>query len=529
METVNAACSAREKSADTRNSNCIAVSQVDIRASVNWGGEGVRMLSRRGVLVGLLATAGVPAWAEAPKVSPRPKPRGKKQADGGTARLVEAAKLTGAVSYFVADAASGQVLDAGDNDNLMAPASVIKAVTTLFALEKLGLDYRFVTRVMARGVVTNGRLDGDLILAGGGDPGLDTDRLGDLAAALAATGLREVTGKLIAYTGALPQRFEIAPDQPDYVGYNPAMSGLILNYNRVNFVWKAENGGYQLAMNAEGTRFVPPISSVTMATAERDLPLFGYTADVARDHWTVSRGALGKEGGRWLPVRHPGHYAGEVFQWLCRAQGIKLPPAEISTTLPEEAVELVRQHSEPLPEVLRKMLKYSTNLTAEVVGLAASGAASQEASAAQMTTWAQQRFGIAGVFGDHSGLGPVSRIKASDMMKVMLRAPLAKNGELLAELMRNQGLPDENGKEQKDADIVVQAKSGTMNFVSNLAGYVAPPQGRRLVFAIFTGDLPRRAAVPEAQRESPEGDAAWVKRSRKLQKQLLRRWALAFA
>lgn len=74
----------------------------------------------------------------------------------------------------------------------------------------------------------------------------------------------------------------------------------------------------------------------------------------------------------------------------------------------------------------------------------------------------------------------------------------------------------------------MQAKSGTLNFVSNLAGYVASPTGRRLAFAIFTGDLPRRAAVPIALRENPAGDKAWVSRARKLQKQLLRRWGLTF-
>lgn len=402
------------------------------------GGVVVRF-SRRGVLVGLLASVAAPAWAEAPAVSVRPKRRGEKPADRGAASLVAAAKLSGSVCYIVADATTGQVLEAEGGDTEMAPASVTKAVTTLFALEKLGVDHRFVTRVMARGAVTNGRLDGDLILAGGGDPGLDTDRLGDLVATLAETGLREVTGRLIVYTGALPERFEIAPDQPEFVGYNPAVSGIILNYNRVNFVWKAANGGYQLGMNAEGERFVPPISGVTITTVERDLPLFAYNSNGAGDHWSVARGALGKEGGRWLPVRHPGDYAGEVFQWLCAARGITLPTATVTNTLPVGAVELVRRESEPLPEILRKMLKFSTNLTAEVVGLAASGAESQEASAKQMTVWAQQKFGIKGVFGDHSGLGPISRITVAEMMHVMVRAPLARNGAMLADLMKKSG------------------------------------------------------------------------------------------
>lgn len=482
-------------------------------------------IGRRWLLGALLAGVAAPVWAEAPLVSLRPKPRGQKETDTGAARLVKAAKLTGAVGYIVADLASGRVLEAAGETQAMPPASVTKAVTALFALEKLGVEHRFTTRVMRLGKLTDGRLDGDLILAGGGDPSFDTDKMGDLVAALAARGVREVSGRLLAYAGALPERFQIAPDQPAFVGYNPAISGLMLNYNRVNFVWKAANGGHQLMMNAEGERFVPPVQMATMQVAQRDLPLFAYQPGEAQDHWTVAAEALGKDGSRWLPVRHPAAYVAEVFQTLCAAQGIKLPRAEVIYALPNGAEDIVRHDSEPLPDLLRKMLKFSTNLTAEAVGLAASGAGSLEGSAAVMTSWAQRRFGIAAVFGDHSGLGPKSRIAPAEMLAVMLKARTTPTGALLEGLLRDLGLPGADGKAQDKAAVRVRAKSGTMNFVSNLSGYVVAADGRGLAFAVFTGDLPRRAAVPIEQREDPEGDAAWVKRARRLHGQLLHRWA----
>jgi len=92
-------------------------------------------------------------------------------------------------------------------------------------------------------------------------------------------------------------------------------------------------------------------------------------------------------------------------------------------------------------------------------------------------------------------------------------------------LLRDMGLPGADGKAQEKAAVRVRAKSGTMNFLSNLSGYVVAKDGRRLAFAVFTADLPRRAAVPVEQREDPEGDAAWVKRARRLHGQLLHRWA----
>ena len=119
-----------------------------------------------------------------------------------------------------------------------------------------------------------------------------------------------------------------------------------------------------------------------------------------------------------MPVRGPGAYAAEVFGTLCAAQGLALPKAEILAHPPADAIEVVVHQGEELSQVLRKMLRYTTNLKAEIVGLTASGAGTLEGSAAAMTDWARRRFGIAAVFGDHSGLGPKTRISAADLAQV---------------------------------------------------------------------------------------------------------------
>ena len=475
----------------------------------------------------MLAGVAMPLWAEAPANSLRPKRRPEKPADKAAAQLIEAARLApGVVAFAVCDAATGKLLESMNAEQPLPPASVCKAITALYALEKLGPLHRFTTRVLRRGVTTNGRLDGDLILAGGGDPTFDTDKMGDLVASLAATGLREVTGRFLAYAGALPERDRIAADQPEYVGYNPAISGLMLNYNRVNFEWKRVNGAWSLAMDARGERFVPAVKMARVRLVARGVPIFAYEpGNPAEDRWSVAETALGDGGSRWLPVRHPAPYAAEVFQTLCAAHGIALKPAQIIPALPDGTTLIVQHDSAALPEVLRGMLKFSTNLTAEAVGLTASGASSQEASAAAMTAWAQLRFGITGVLGDHSGLGPVSRISAADMMQVMIRARSTTTGPLLHGLMREMGLAGTDGKEQKASAIRSHAKSGTLNFVSCLAGYVTAPAGHELAFAIFTADLPRRDALTMDQREDPKGGAAWTTRARRLQGQLIARWA----
>ena len=472
----------------------------------------------------MMAAAAGRVWAEAPAVVPRPVRRPVPGQDRAVERLIEAAKLSGALAFVVADRASGKVLVEREAETPLPPASVAKAITSLYGLEKLGPEFRFQTRVMRLGEVVAGRLEGDLYLVGGGDPNFDTDQMGDLVAALAKTGIKEITGRFIACDGALPYRFQIDAEQPDYLGYNPAMSGLNLNYNRVNFEWKRAGKGYSLTMDARGERFMPMVSGAGVDLAARALPLFAYEGD---EHWTVAEGALGDGGSRWLPVRQPAAYAAEVFATLAAAHGLRLPRAEIIARPPEGAVEVVAHQGEPLPKVLQKMLRFSTNLTAEIVGLTASGAGTLDGSAAAMTDWARRRFGIQAVFGDHSGLGPKSRISAGDLVRVMLRADAARHGEMLAGLMREMGLSDAEGKEVKGSAVRIHAKSGTLNFVSNLAGYVQGPKGA-LAFAIIAADPARREAVPMARREEPEGGPGWTKRARRLHQGLIRRWAESY-
>ncbi|MBC7156669.1 MAG: D-alanyl-D-alanine carboxypeptidase, partial [Rhodobacteraceae bacterium] len=374
-----------------------------------------------------------------------------------------------------------------------------------------------------------GRIAGDLILLGGGDPTLDTDALADLAAAAAARGIRGITGRLLVHGGALPTVPTIDPDQPAHVGYSPAVAGLNLNYNRVHFEWARSGSGYRVGMDARAARHRPDVYVTRMAVVDRQAPLYTHRADGRFEDWTVMRAALGTGGSRWLPVRQPEMYAGDVFQTLARAQGLPLPNPEVVTgrTLPA-ATELARHDSAPLADILRDMLRWSTNLTAETVGMAASAAGgapprSLSDSAGQAARWAEGRFGVAGLrLVDHSGLGDASRLSAGALVR-LLAHPAAMAP--LRPLLRQVELRDETGARLANQTLRVAAKTGTLNFVSGLGGYVTTPGGRDLVFAILTADLPRHNAVPDAQRERPEGGRAWVTRARGLQTRLLERWA----
>lgn len=472
-----------------------------------------------------------PGLANAPIRSPLPLRRPADFA-ARTAPTLEAliaqAGLGGKVGCVLADARTGQVLETYNPLLQMPPASVAKAVTAAYALDTLGADHVFTTRLVATGPIEGGRIQGDLVLVGGGDPMLDTNALAVMAARLKAAGVTGITGKFRVNAGALPYQRQIDPGQPDHLGYNPAIGGLNLNFNRVHFEWKPVGGNYVVAMDARSDRYRPAVRMAQMRVVERDLPVYTYEQARDVDKWTVARSALGNGGSRWLPVRRPDLYAGEVFQALAGAQGVRLPAPEVSRKSPVSGQVIAVQTSAPLSSIIQLMLKHSNNLVAEVLGLSASQArganvSSLESSARSMSGWMKSEMAAKRPkLKDHSGLSDNSRISASDMVKALVKAGA---GSALHGLMKEIPALDHNGDRIEGLAHQVRAKTGTLNFVSSLAGYVTTKGGRPLAFAIFTGDLDRRAKIARADRERPTGARAWSRRSRGLQHQLITRWA----
>ncbi|WP_370050195.1 MULTISPECIES: D-alanyl-D-alanine carboxypeptidase/D-alanyl-D-alanine endopeptidase [Salipiger] len=491
-------------------------------------------ISRRAFLSSLAAAgagAALPAWADAPTASLRPVARGEdirlrtlKSAE----ELIDAARLDGTVGFAVINLATGAVIEQHAGAAGMPPASVAKALTASYALDTLGPDYRFPTEILATGPVNEGVVDGDLVLLGGGDPTLDTDGLGELAVQLKEKGITGVTGKFLVCGSALPFTRTIDPGQPPHLGYSPALSGLNLNFNRVHFEWAKASDGYDITMDAPSATLRPAVRMARMGVVSRQGPVYTYSDGGARDEWTVARGALGNGGSRWLPVRKPELYAGEVFQALAEFRGVTLPAPEVVLERPEGDT-LARRESGVLFEILRDMLKYSTNLTAEIVGQTATRVrtgmvTSLETSAAAMNAWAREELGLVNVaLVDHSGLSGLSRIAAVDMATAMKEVrtrlelkPLLKSFRMRGELNGGSG----------EHPVKVLAKTGTLNFVSGLSGFAELPDGSELAFAIFCGDIPRREALSMEQRERPDGARSWNARAKVLQSRLIERWAV---
>ena len=442
--------------------------------------------------------------------------------------LIAQAGLAGQVGFVIADHATGEILEVVDGALPRPPASVTKSLTTLYGLESLGPDYRFATRLLATGPVRDGVLDGDLILAGGGDPTLLTDDLATLAAQAADLGLRRVGGRFLVWGDALPGLKEIEPGQLDQLDYNPSVGGLNLNFNRVFFEWaRGGTGDYTVSMDARSDTRRPAVSVARMQVVDRAVPVYTYAEGPQVDQWTVAKGALGKAGSRWLPVRFPTLYAGEVFRVLAQDAGITLSAPVITQDLPA-GTELTRFESAPLRDVLRTMLLYSTNLTAELVGMTATaertGAAqTMPESAATMARWLAARADIAPVLVDHSGLSDANHISAGDMVTLLNAEGVEP---LLHPLLKSIAMVDAQRRPIANFPAAVKAKTGTLNFVSTLAGYLVTDRGRTLSFAIFAHDPDARAASLSSQDEQPAGAAGFNGKAKRLQQELLQRWAV---
>jgi D-alanyl-D-alanine carboxypeptidase/D-alanyl-D-alanine-endopeptidase (penicillin-binding protein 4) len=251
----------------------------------------------------------------------------------------------------------------------------------------------------------------------------------------------------------------------------------------------------------------------------------------------MAREAYRGQAARWLPVKRPEAYAAEVFRTLAGQQGIGLDGARPGRA-PAGAEMLAVHRSRPLFRIVGDMLRHSTNLTAEVIGAAAARAVGAKAdsladTAAVMNAWA----GSVGGFRlndpefrmvNHSGLTLESRVSPRRMVALLAAlarreaagagAPAGLPGGIAGLLRQHdvaaEGLP---GGERR---LTVVAKTGTMDYVRGLSGYVATPGGRRLAFAIFSNDLDRRGAGP------PSADRAWMGRAKRFEQALIRAWVL---
>jgi len=338
-------------------------------------------------------------------------------------------------------------------DQALTPASTLKVLTGMAALNRLGDAFRFITEVRTDRPVAGGVIDGPLWLVGAGDPLLSTKAYADsfrnqpqvytsidvLADNIVAGGVREIRGGVIGDES----RF-------DTVRYVPS--------------WKP---GY-ITDNEIG-----PVSAL-----------------VVNDNFTQFRPK------KTIAATAPALHGASVLTELLRGRGVIVAePAEGAA--PANATAVASVASPPLPEIVGELLRESDNMTAEVLtkelgarfGGSGSWAAGTQVIRETIAQAGLPASGYAAV--DGSGLDVTNRLSCALLMDALdLAGPVgpvasgfAVAGQTGTLAQRFRGNPAEGR---------LRAKTGSLNYVSGLVGFVDAADDRTLEFALLANDLPDR-------------------------------------
>jgi serine-type D-Ala-D-Ala carboxypeptidase/endopeptidase (penicillin-binding protein 4) len=497
-----------------------------------------RRLSCR-LFCGILLGAVIGGGAQAAENGPR-----KSAAPASESAIVARAGLPGAaVGFVLYDLMTRRQLVAKSAGRLFVPASVAKVATTVAALEMLGPDYRFETKVYVSGAQDrkNGTLPGDLYLVGGGDPMLTGDQMREMIAGLAAGGLRGVSGGFYYDQSLLVTARRISDEQRDDAPHNTGIGALSVNFNRVQVSWTKTGkvNGFKAITTSNTDRMKVEIDVIKFAIGKRGTRWpypFRYVGDgVNGARWLVAP-YIRRRGKVWLPVRQPGLTAAAVFRKLGAGGGIALSPPKPGV-LPKGARLAQTYRSRKLIEIVRRVMRYSNNTAAELTGLVATRKQSGKPldlgqSGAVVSAWFKARIPQANwtgfVLRNHSGLTLKTRISPAQMLAILLYARSKRYGSATyASLLKPYTLKRSAAPAGRYS---VRAKSGTMNYIRGRAGYITTARGRELAFALFITQPDARRDERSGKRKARRtlGPRSWMFRARKLEHDLIAKWVKAY-
>src|ERR1700674_3614161 len=400
----------------------------------------------------------------------------------------------------------------------MNPASTMKLVTTFAGLELLGPDYRWKTEAYADGPIVAGVLTGDLVLKGRGDPKITLEQFRELVVRLRASGLSSIRGDLVLDrtwfdTGAYdPAAFDAEPLRP----YNVGPDALAVNFKSVRFVF-APN----LARDTVEVRVEPPLDNIVIHGTPRLAPgdcgdwhsgvqaQFNNRAESAgatfRGRYPV---ACGERDWYIALLDHP-HYVFNLFARTWADVGGTFAGTVRDGRTPISAVRLATLDSVPLYEAVRDINKLSNNLMARQLFLSLATTAypppatTRHAAEAVEGWLAKRKLKFPElVMVNGSGLSRHERIAAQSMARLLLAADASK---VRSDFVSSLAVAAADGTVRKrftDDDVADQAllKTGSLEGVRALAGYVFGPGGRRYVVVCFVNHRNAGRAQPGLDR-----------------------------
>lgn len=362
------------------------------------------------------------------------------------------------------------------------PASVMKLVTTLAALDKLGPAHTFQTDVLAVGPIQNGILDGSLYIRGGGDPTLTTERTSALLRALRARGLQTIRGDLIldsqyyALNPPDPAEFDGAAERP----YNAPPAALLVNYNTLALTFTPQNGGVEV-------RAEPPVLTIKAEVRASNGACNGWQEllkPVIHDREIYLQGDYPLACGArtaWFNLLPPFDNNRLHIASLWQELGGRIDGQIRYGTTPDNARNLFQFASRPLVEIVRDINKHSNNVMTRMLFLNLGAAqfgppATLEKAQQAIATWlTQRRLSLPGLVMDNgAGLSREARLTPAGLGQLLHWAKMQPWFFEFAASLPSLGIDGTLQKRGTPSHLIGRTylKTGSLRGVRAWAGYL---------------------------------------------------------
>ena len=428
---------------------------------------------------------------------------------------------------LIVDAASGETLYEQNPDSFFVPASNMKLFTTALALAKLGPDYRFHTTIEMRGKLSKkGKLEGDLVLLGRGDPNLSNRKfpfvkeveqegppeavLNELAAAIQAKGIREIKGDVIADDSYFPsERYPSGWEIDDMVwSYGSAISAIVVNDNTVTLTLQPG------AIPGDPATFTLEPQTVEFAVRNEVITApAGTKPDLTLTRepgapLVVIRGVVPvKNNPRKLvlAIEEPAEHAAMLLKRLLQERGIKIRGqaraqheavlSSNSGTIKDPLV-LAEHVSVPLSDALQPINKMSENLHTEVLLRAAARQAGLWNGPEGLAKFAAEFYESAGIAAgdvvqsDGSGLSRRNLVTPRAVVALLQYVSKQPWFDVYYSSLPVAGVDGTLADRMKDSPAAgrIHAKTGSVEHVRTLSGFADTLSGHRVIFSILSNN-----------------------------------------
>src|SRR5699024_6833395 len=404
-------------------------------------------------------------------------------------------------------------------DIRLRPASNLKLLTAAAALATLEEDYTFPTEIQTTGLLKEGRLDGDLFLKGKGDPTLLPSDFDQFAKDVRKKGIRIIDGDIVGddtwYDDIRLSKDLVWSDE--HYHYGAQVSALTASpdtdYDAGTVVVKVipgEEEGVQPKFTVSPQTDYITIENkakIVVADEEENLTLERvHGENTITIEGTIPAGAEPVQ--EWMAVWEPAEYALDLFKQALEANDITWTGRVKTGTTPKEAEVLLEHQSMPLADLLVPFMKSSNNGHGEVLvkemGKLARAEGSWEKRLDVMEAKVQ-KLGVqtdALLVRDGSGSAHVNLVPASEISNLLYTI---QKKDWFASFLRALPVAGEQERmaggtlQNRLSDISVQAKTGTIDSVSGLSGYIETKRGEKIIFSILINSLLDEESGPEIE------------------------------